>query len=359
MKAVEVKDLIPGMVLEKKAVSAGGTVVMNAGDTVTEASITALHMNYIFSVYIVDESIPLPGGDDDKVYSSRSERIKNSPEFKEFKRRYEATVVDVKSRMNDIVERNSKTLDTEGLLREPLELLQDKSTLEIFDMLHNLRSYDDTTYIHSINVALISGIIARWARLPESEIQLAILCGLIHDIGKLEIPDSIIKKPGKLTAAEYKAVKNHTIDGYKILDDYDIKGDLKNAALMHHERADGTGYPFSLHDNQITRMAKIVSIADVYDAMTSARSYRGPLCPFSVIDIMIAEGLQKYDTRLILIFLENMGSTYLNNRVRLTDEEEGEIVFVEKNHPSRPIVKTDDGKMICLKDTDLRVQEIL
>ena len=339
MKAVEVKDLIPGMVLEKKAVSAGGVVVMNAGDTVSEASITALRMNYIFSVYIVDESIPLPGGDGGEVFSSRSERIKNSPEFKEFKRRYEATVVDVKSRMNDIVERNSKTLDTEGLLREPLELLQDKSTLEIFDMLHNLRSYE--------------------ARFSESDIQLAILCGLIHDIGKLAIPDAIIKKPGKLTATEYKAVKNHTIDGYKILDNYDIKGELKNAALMHHERSDGTGYPFALHDNQITRMAKIVSIADVYDAMTSARSYRGPLCPFSVIDIMIAEGLQKYDTRLILTFLENMGSTYLNNRVRLTDLEEGEIVFVEKNNPSRPIVKTDDGKMISLKDTNLRVQEIL
>ena len=93
--------------------------------------------------------------------------------------------------------------------------------------------------------------------------------------------------------------------------------------------------------------------------MTSARCYRGPICPFEVIDIMMDEGLERYDTKLILTFLEHMGSTYLNNRVKLSDGSEGEIIFVDSRYPSKPLIKFDDGKLLSLKDTDLKITEIL
>lgn len=356
MKTLQVKDLIPGMVIGADVYDSSGNLLFRTGTTVNEAAITTLRSYYIYNVFVEDSSIPATA---EIQESTRSEQVKNSKEFREFKVRFEDVVSNVQVQINDIVARNVNTLDTEALLSQPMSLFQGRSPQSVFDMLHNLRSYDDTTYVHCINVSLISGILARWAGYPEEDIETAILAGVLHDIGKLVIPEAIIKKPGRLTREEYEIIKNHTIEGFKILDSYDVNENMKYAALMHHERCDGKGYPFQLQDYQINRFAKIVSIADVYDAMTSARCYRGPICPFEVIDIMMDEGLERYDAKLILTFLEHMGNTYLNNRVKLSDESEGEIIFVDSKYPSRPMIKFDNGKLLSLKNTDLRIKEIL
>lgn len=130
-------------------------------------------------------------------------------------------------------------------------------------------------------------------------------------------------------------IKTHTIEGYKILQNQPVNDHIKNAALMHHERCDGSGYPFGLTGNRIDKFAKIVSIADVYDAMTAARVYRGPLCPFTVIDIFEKEGLQKYESEYILCFLKNVVLTYIGQRVRLTNGQEGDVVSsIRSSYPA-------------------------
>ena len=356
MKTVQVRDLIPGMVIGADVYDSSGNLLFRAGTTINESAITTLQSYYIYNVFVEDASIPVA---EPVKETSRSQQIKNSKEFKEIKAQFEDVVGNFQDQLNDIVSRNTNSLDTDQILSQPMSLFQGRSPQSIFDMLHNLRSYDDTTYVHCINVSLISGILARWAGYSPDDIRTAILSGVLHDIGKLVIPGTIIKKPARLTREEYEIVKNHTIEGYKILDSYDVNENMKYSALMHHERCDGKGYPFQLKAIQINRFAKIVSIADVYDAMTSARCYRGPICPFEVIDIMMDEGLERYDTKLILTFLEHMGSTYLNNRVKLSDGSEGEIIFVDSRYPSKPLIKFDDGKLLSLKDTDLKITEIL
>jgi putative nucleotidyltransferase with HDIG domain len=214
-------------------------------------------------------------------------------------------------------------------------------------MLHNLRDYDDSTYIHCVNVGLICHVFARWLRMSAEEANLATMSGLLHDVGKLMIPDEIIKKPGKLTSQEYRTVKKHCHAGYKILANLDLDKTVKNAALMHHERCDGSGYPYGLTGDRIDTYGKMVAIADVYDAMTSARIYRGPLCPFIAISVFENEGLQKYDARFILTFLQNIVNTYLLHRVRLSNGIEGDIVFINRDHLSKPTVKCGN------KDIDL------
>ena len=97
---------------------------------------------------------------------------------------------------------------------------------------------------------------------------------------------------------------------------------------MHHERCDGSGYPNGLVAHEIEPFAKLVAIADVYDAMTCARVYRGPLCPFEVIHLFETEGYRKYDTRYILTFLEGIVQTYINANVRLNNDMKGEIVMI-------------------------------
>ena len=107
-------------------------------------------------------------------------------------------------------------------------------------------------------------------------------------------------KKGKLTDAEYEVIKAHAQLGYDILKDQPLDERIKNAALMHHERYDGTGYPNHLVGKEIDDMAAIVAIADVYDAMTAARVYRGPVCPFRVIELYESEGFQKYDVEYLI-----------------------------------------------------------
>ena len=251
-------------------------------------------------------------------------------------------------------------IDTDAMLTNTLAILSEAtSSYHAFDMLHNMRQYDDLTFAHCMNVALICNIFSQWLKWPEKEQNLLTLCGLLHDIGKLKIPDSIIKKPDRLTDEEYKIVKTHTVEGFHILKSKNINSHIMNAALMHHEKCDGTGYPFGITGDRIDKFAKIVAIADVYDAMTAARVYRGALCPFKVIEMFEQDGLSMFDPEYILVFMENIVQTYIKNWVRLSDGRVGEIVMLNQNKLSRPIVMCDGAFVNLLDHPNLSIEEVL
>ena len=200
---------------------------------------------------------------------------------------------------------------------------------------------------------------AGWLKLSDKEVELATACGLFHDIGKLLVPYSIISKPGKLSDQEFATIKKHPSLGYQLLLSQDVDDHVKNAALMHHERNDGSGYPLKLKGNQIDPYARIVAIADVYDAMTAARCYRGPLCPFRVIEMFEVEGFQKYDVSILLPFLENVVNSCLQNRCLLGDGRKGTIIYINKDKLSRPIVQCG-GEYVNLADQpDLEIVRLL
>lgn len=247
--------------------------------------------------------------------------LKKSEAFNRFYKAYHNSVDNIKASMEDILN-NRKELSPDDLLSEVRNILyQCNTNIELFHMLHCMREYDDTTYIHSLNVSLICNIIGKWLNLSDEDLEVITLAGLLHDIGKLFIPNEIITKPGKLNDFEFSMIKTHTIRGYWILKNRKIDDRIKNAALMHHERCDGSGYPNGLLGHEIEPFAKLVAIADVYDAMTSARVYRGPLCPFEVINLFETEGYLKYDTKYILTFLEGVVQTYIHNTVRLNNKK--------------------------------------
>ena len=292
---------------------------------------------------------------------SHYEKIQSSPTFKSFKKGFAKNVTELKGQLNDIVERNSP-INVDSMLAPTMKLLSSEgnTTFGVFDMLHNMRQFDDLTFTHSMNVALISNVFAKWLGLSEEEAKLATACGMLHDIGKLKIDDSIIKKPGKLTDAEYAKIKAHPVEGYKILQHQNVNEHIKNATLMHHEKCDGSGYPLKLTGEKIDNYAKLISIVDVYDAMTSARVYRGALCPFKVIEMFEQEGLHKYDIVYIMTFLENVINTYIDNRVMLSDGRIGVIKFIDKNNLSKPMVQLADQSFVELaKYRDLTIEKIL
>ena len=181
-----------------------------------------------------------------KRKSSYYERIKSSPEFHLFKEDFENEVELFRENMNLVVQKNT-ALDVKTLLKNTLSIVSNHSgSISILDMLQNMREYDDSTYTHSLNVALICNILAGWLKLPKEDVELATACGLFHDIGKMLIPYSIIAKPGRLSEEEFANGKKHPALGYELLLSQDVDVHVKNAALMHHERSDGSGYPSKL-----------------------------------------------------------------------------------------------------------------
>jgi len=354
LKRVRTSDLVPGMITYEDVYSYNNQLIVKKGSVLDDSTITKLEFYSVISIRIDDE-IVIDSTEDVSDFHNLpdtlpySERIKATRQFKEFEREFVNNTEALKGNLNALLKNH--TFDTDVLLSSVTNLISKSSTsISMFDMLHNMRNYDDFTYVHSMNVSLICNIFGHWLEMSTEDIQILTLSGLLHDIGKLLVPEEIIKKPGKLNDKEFSVIKTHTLQGYNVLKDLNIDTRIKAAALMHHERCDGSGYPLGYKENQIVDFAKIVAIADVYDAMTAARCYRGPMCPFSVIAIFEEEGLQKYDSRYILSFLNHIGETYINNRVRLNNGIEGDIIMLNKNLVSRPLIRCTDGSFINLAE---------
>ena len=172
--------------------------------------------------------------------------------------------------------------------------------------------------------------------------------------------NEVLEKPGKPTDEEYELIKKHPKLGYEMLKHQNIDPHVRKAALMHHERCDGSGYPSGLEEDFIDEYAMIVGIADVYDAMTAARSYRAPLCPFQVISNFEKEGYQKYHAKYIITFLKQIAATYQSNRVVLSDGRGCNIVMLNQNALSRPMVQFDDNTILDLStQKDLYIKSVL
>lgn len=357
MKKVKIKDLVPGMKVEADVYSYDNRLIIPKGQVLTDQLITKLELYSVYNVYTQEqENAPVPSPAEEDSYSGR---IRKSPEFRIFQCNFEEEMLHFKNTMNNVVKMNTE-LDVSELLDQAMGVMNSVGqTINIFDMLQNMRYYDDSTFAHSLNVALICNVFAGWLNMTAEETETATLCGMLHDIGKLLIPDKIIKKPDRLTDSEFAIVKTHPIRGYELLTKLDIDSRICNTALMHHEKCDGTGYPFGLKGNKINKYAKMISIVDVYDAMTSARIYRGPLCPFTVISIFESEGFQKYDAEFILIFLERVICTYLQNKVRLNNGQEGEIIYINKEKLSRPIIRIKDKFINLMERNDLSIEAII
>lgn len=287
-----------------------------------------------------------------------SQAIKQSPEFMHFQVDFAVCLNELKDYFDTILSGNFKAPD--ALSEKVNAVIQPgQTTIDFFDMLHNLRSVDDSVYAHCLNVALISRTIGKWLKMSAEDLETLTLAGLLHDIGKTLIPDDLLNKQEKLTEEEYDLVCQHSKLGYDLLRSLPLDSHVKKAALMHHERCDGSGYPGKCTTDAIDDYAQIIAIADVYDAMTAARTYRAPLCPFQVIAEFEKDGLQKYKPKFILTFLEHIASTYQNNHVLLSDGRAANIVLLNRNHLSRPLVQLDNGECIDLARSELYIKSLI
>lgn len=363
MSSIFTSELKEGMITAADTYSTSGKLILPVDTVITSSVIQRLIDNEVVFVEIIEESIEVSEASGLSAFIKNLEvnndRIVSTPEYKKFKRRYDNTIEDMQSHLNDIVHKNAR-IEVDNMVKDTLNIIKSTdSKLSIFAMMSTLKNYDDSTFHHSLNVALICNILGTWLELPESECDLLTACGLFHDIGKIVIPDRIIKKPTKLSPEEFEIIKLHPKKGYDMLRKQNIDIHIQYAALMHHEKCDGSGYPLGLIDNQIDWCSQIVTIADIYEAMTSKRVYRDAMSPFQVIEIFEHDGLKKYNPKFLLTFLENVVNSYMNCKVKLSNGNEGDIVYINKVNLSKPLIKTQNEFIDLSKNSDIIIESIL
>jgi len=182
-----------------------------------------------------------------------------------------------------------------------------KTRLQIIQRLGRAAEYkDNETGLHVIRMSYYARIIGLAAGMSEEDADMLMNAAPMHDIGKIGIPDTILKKPGKLSEHEFKVMETHCEIGAEIIgdDDSELLKLAKIVALTHHEKWNGQGYPNKLQGEEIPRVGRIVAIADVFDALTSKRPYKNAWPVEEAVDLMLKSAGKQFDPQLIPLFIE-------------------------------------------------------
>lgn len=230
----------------------------------------------------------------------------------------------------------------------------------ILQYLHLLESSDEHIYYHSVNVGFYSMLIATWYKLTDEKAEQTIISGLLHDLGKMKIPDNILNKKDILTKEEYEVIKQHTIIGHEMVKSIEgIDEDIRKAILCHHERMDGSGYPYQKESKDLNIYSKIIAVADVYDAMTSNRVYKKRSTPFEVFEMFQTVGLSLFDIDIMDLLKKEIVAYLVGLRVKLSNGEVGEIEYIPLNNITCPVVKVMSGNNDLSTNSNIKILELV
>ena len=234
------------------------------------------------------------------------------------------------------------------------------SISNIVECMNEVKNMDEYTYAHSINVSVYALLMAKWLHLPEEETRSIVITGILHDIGKSRISGDILNKKGPLLPEEYEQMKHHSDIGYHLSKDIPhLTDEIREGILMHHEREDGKGYPSGIRGDNINRYAKIISVADVYDALTSERVYKKRITPFDTFGELIRIGYGYFDTKVLMTFLSNISCYYIGTIVKMNNGETGKVIFVAPQSISMPIVSVNGEYIDLSQNRQLKIVEMM
>lgn len=206
--------------------------------------------------------------------------------------------------------------------------------------LSTIYSSDQELFHHSVNVTLLTIATAIGYGLNDDEVIELSMGTLLHDVGKLRIPESILKKPSKLTEDEYTVIKLHTTYGFEILSQWcDLNPESMLIALQHHERLDGSGYPNGLVAPDIHEYAKISAVTDVYEALTARRVYRPGYLPHHALEYLLGDGGIHFDKKVIDAFVSSVRVYPVGMTVALSNGYRAVVVHSPKKQSQRPVVR--------------------
>lgn len=338
MRLIPIECIRENSLLGKSIYTSNGRILLRAGVKLTRVRLDKIKALNIFSLYIIDE------------YSSAEIEDVIKPELRQ------KCISVIKEVFSDIerissVHKFEKRKLSEYSLKEQNyfksinaiaeELLKNVlSNKNVLLSLVDIKSMDNYTYSHCVNVAVISIIIGISLNLDKKNLTYLCIGALVHDIGKAFIPREILQKPSKLTSEEFNVIKNHPQLGYNFLTHfYSLSAHIKLIALQHHERFDGLGYPNGISGNKISYLARIVSIADVYDALTSDRPYKRAMCPSDALEYIMSNAGTLFDYDIVNVFSRIIIPFPKGTIVSLSNGDIGVVEQTLPNFPLRPIVK--------------------
>ncbi len=357
-KNILVNDIRAGMIMAADAVGANGSVVVPKSTVLSQRYMARLTNAGIkaISVYIPDY-IATP--EELRESAPQENRIKDTQEYQDFRRDLLAVAGELSEVFERLMINPRAAIDSDYLISSIKEFSgKYGETIHVLELLQASRDFDDSIYIHTVGVCLISIIIGLKAQFSDQQLNELILCSIFYDIGKITIPEELLNKQGRLTEDELEEIRSHTTLGYSLLSQTSLPEFVSLCALYHHERYDGSGYPDGLKGQDIPFYARYIAIADVYYAMTSKRPYREDICTFDVVSAFEKDGYSKYDVAGLIPFLNCLAQSFIGSHVILNDGTDGKIIMLNERL-TRPIVKVASEFVDLMRHSELEIIKVM
>jgi len=332
MRLISTAKLKIGDRIGKSLYSDNGTLLLGKGVELTVGLIQKIEEHEIYFVYIDDEI-------------SKDIEVKNIIEEEEMVK----IVTSIKKVMDEAVFGDKKKRVSGFVPLETFKVVQDivkqliESITENPNALYSLTELMGTdmyTYKHSVNVAILSILTARSLKYNRKMTEEIALGALLHDIGKVRVGNDLINKKEKLTKEEFEKIKKHSEYGFELIKrDVVLSSYVKQIVVKHHEKLDGTGYPFGLKEHEIPEYVRIVTLCDIFDAMTNDRVYRRRMPVHKALEIIMTDSVFKLDRSIYRHFVENICVFPPGTGVKLSDDREAIVVKYRRDYPTRPIIR--------------------
>lgn len=344
-KIINISDLEVGMIISNDIIC-NDSILVGKNVIITESMLSKLNNSYIY------ENV--------SIYISENENTKEIETLKAVDKVFKDISKDVEYIFSNNSNLNLEKINEINEFSKKLESIinLNKSMLKNI-ILHG--SEDDCIYRHSVNVGALSYLIGKWCGYNEKDLSKLISASMLHDFGKSKIDQNILNKKTPLTKEEFKTIKTHPTISYDEIKKIPyISKDILYGVLMHHERCDGSGYPLGLKAPQISDFAKIIAVADVFDAINSNRFHKQKRKPFEALKLIKEEGITgKLDFTICNNFLNGLSNFYVGQDVLLNNKTKCKIIQMNINEIDKPLLLGSINFIDLSKEKDLFILEIL
>lgn len=354
----------PGMIIDQAIIDRAGRVLIARKTELDDYLIASLMKMGVPGIYIRE------GEEDEKTEIEKEAPIENPV----IEKKYEQVKVEdrAKVRLSESVRKrvaegvqylyqdtNSASFvsETRNITNDLMKAITDNDAIAVD--ISALKISDEYTFKHSVDVATMSMIVAKRYGFTKEQVYEIGIAGLLHDIGKSQIPNEVLNKAGKLTDEEFALMKQHTLLGYRILaEKKELSEDIKLGVLQHHEKTNGRGYPMGIEEDKINVFARIISVVDIYDALVTERPYKKPFSPRDAVE-MIMSMTGELDINVMRCFLESVILYPVGTDVPLSNGEMARVIENSPNYVLRPkVLGLTTGKIYDLA-TDMSCANII
>ncbi|MGC8777696.1 MAG: HD-GYP domain-containing protein [Candidatus Caldatribacteriaceae bacterium] len=322
MIKVRVHDLKPGMVVGYPLLREDGVVLLREGVTLTNRLIARVKEAGFEYIYIRDRRFRDVDLEETISYDVRRQAL-----------------VTLNDSFSSIVKGKQTSL-------EPIRRLVDEIIDEVLSSrrsvvsLVQLRQHDDAVFSHSVNVSALSVFLGKFLGLSRQQLRLLALGSLMHDLGKVRVPLEILNKPDRLLPEEWEVMRKHPLWSVELMTGKSPEEVVSiTVALQHHERLDGSGYPYGLTEEDIHFLSRICACSDVYDALTVDRPYRKRFSYAEALEYLMGNAGKLFDLQVVTAMVRHIAPYPVGEMVRLTTGEIGVVVKLNEGLPIRPVVR--------------------